>query len=60
MEKVIEDGGKRVLSSATTAVFNVRTKRLFIGGKGYLLRAFVLNMWSIYKANKTQVLRRLL
>lgn len=32
VEKVLEDGEKKVLSSATTAVFDVRTKRLFIGG----------------------------
>jgi hypothetical protein len=33
VEKVLEDAEKKVLSSATTAVFDVRTRRLFIGGK---------------------------
>jgi arylesterase/paraoxonase len=33
VEKMLEDGEKKVISSATTAIFDVRTRRLFIGGK---------------------------
>jgi arylesterase/paraoxonase len=36
--KMLEDGEKKVLSSATTAIFDVRTRRLFIGGKPRYLR----------------------
>ena len=33
VDKVLEDGQAKVVSGATTAVFDRRSERLFIGGK---------------------------
>lgn len=35
-KKVLEDGGKKVLSGATTVVHDVRTGRLFVGGRDHI------------------------